>query len=335
MKRKKDNEEKRQHRKQLIMTTSMIMVSVLVISVASYAWYRITNTPKITNAEFTADTIGNLQISNVKDNNGVNIPEEYKDSIELFDGVSSENSNTMYLNPVTTEDGISFYKPVYNGDKIEKMQLLDEKNADDYKELHTKYVYEKKFFLKAGTDSLKQGKEKYYDIHFVGKSQDEISGSVSFDETTGTYVVGNKNTNDYDTAANSIRISFEFKNAQTGETVIYEPNSDKHNKGIAGTNMSSYTNKGDEKYGEYTTLKQLADKSFKISENSKGTDSMSDVICVIKEGVDVECTLRMWIEGTDEDCMNEIAADTMLGQIQFISTENLSYTASINVTEGN
>lgn len=52
--------------KQTAMTLAMIGVSTFVISVATYAWFMISNTPKIVSAEFTADTIGNLQISNVK-----------------------------------------------------------------------------------------------------------------------------------------------------------------------------------------------------------------------------------------------------------------------------
>ena len=31
--------------------------------------------------------------------------------------------------------------------------------------------------------------------------------------------------------------------------------------------------------------------------------------------------MRIWIEGMDEDCDNEIAADKMKGQIQFVSQE--------------
>lgn len=326
MKNKKTSEEKRQRRKQLTMTISMIIVSVLVISVASYAWYKLTNTPKIVSAEFTADTIGNLQISNVEVVDGADTPEEYKDAIGLFDGVSDADKAKMYLSPVTTEDGLKFFKPVYLEGKVDHLEPLDESDEDQNKELHTKYIYEKKFFLRAGSDKVDQDKAKYYDIHFIGMSQDEIGGAA-FDESTGTFII-KKDEDADETAAYSIRISFEFKNTQTGDVVIYEPNVDKSNP-VSGNNSVNYTNKDGEKYGEYTTLKQLSDKSF-LNDGYNGTAAQSGSICTIKEGDDVECTLRMWIEGTDKDCVNQIAADTMKGQIQFISTENLTY-----ITNGN
>ena len=326
MKNKKTSEEKRQRRKQLTMTISMIIVSVLVISVASYAWYKLTNTPKITSSEFTADTIGNLQISNVTVDNGVDKPEEYKDAIGLFDGVSDEDKAKMYLSPVTTEDGLRFFKPVYLEGKVDSLEYLDETDPEIYKELHTKYIYEKKFFLRAGSDNVDSDKAKYYDIHFIGMSQDEINGAT-FDDTTGTYIIKKADATG-ETAAYSIRISFEFKNTQSGDVVIYEPNSEKHNA-FNENNSVKYTNKSGEKYGEYDTLKQLSTKSF-VGDGKDGTAAQSGSICTIKEGDDVECTLRMWIEGTDDDCVNQIAADTMKGQIQFISTENLTY-----ITNGN
>ncbi len=326
MKSKKTSEEKRQRRKQLIMTISMIIVSVLVISVASYAWYKLTNTPKIVSAEFTADTLGNLQISNVKVVDNTDTPEEYKDAIGLFDGVSDEDKAKMYLSPVTTQDGLKFFKPVYLEGKVDHLDYLDETDPEIYKELHTKYIYEKKFFLKAGSDNVDSAKAKYYDIHFIGMSQDEIDGA-EFDESTGTFIIKKADATG-ETAAYSIRVSFEFKNTQTGDVVIYEPNSEKHNASNEN-NSVKYTNKDGEKFGEYTTLKQLSTKSF-LNDGYDGTPAQSGSICTIKEGDDVECTLRMWIEGTDVDCVNQIAADTMKGQIQFISTENLTY-----ITNGN
>ena len=55
--------------------------------------------------------------------------------------------------------------------------------------------------------------------------------------------------------------------------------------------------------------------------NNAELKAQSQPICTITEGVDVEITLRMWVEGMDKDCMHDIAADKMIGQIQFISKE--------------
>lgn len=328
--------EENQNKKQIIMTISMIIVSVLVISVTSYAWFKITNTPKITGAEFVADTLGDLKISDaVKDNSGNYTPVSYVDSINLFE---AGDLDKRYLSPVTTEDGISFYKPVYLEGKVDSLQLLNTSVEAQNKELHTKYMYEKKFFLKAG-NQVAADKAKYYDIHFIGMTQSEIlNNPASIDTTTGTYIIPNGTDNE--SAANAIRISFEVNEAakadattemnssvattSTSNVVIYEPNSNSDNGG-SDANMVTYVNGNNEKFGEYKTLKQFANKSFDVNNNNAELKAQSQPICTIKEGVDVEITLRMWVEGMDKDCMNDIAADKMIGQIQFISSENLDH----------
>ena len=315
-------EEKKKKYKQIIMTISMIAVSIFVISVASYAWYMISNTPKIVSAEFVADTIGNLQISNVKPDG---TPELYKNEINLFDGLAPEEINKIYLSPITTTDGVVFHKPIYVQGEIDHMELMDESVEAVKTELHTKYIYEKQFFLRAGNVSgtVDQDKAKYYDIHLLGQTTDEQSGASGFDINYGTYMRDRDLDNNDEplngSASYSMRISFVFENTKTGDKVIYEPNNDKNNT-ASQDNRSIYTNKTGETFGEYTTIKQKADKSF-----IDGDASMSDAICTIKEGVDVKVTMRVWVEGMDEDCTNEVAADKIFGQIQFISQENLTY----------
>lgn len=306
--------------KQTAVTVAMIFVSVFVISVATYAWFMITNTPKITQAEFVADTIGNLQISNAMGDEGAEKPEKYKSSIGLFDGVSDTDKAKLSLSPVTTENGTTFYKPVYAEGKISNMQLLNEKNADQKKELHSKYIYEKKFFLRAGASGVDADKAKIYNIHLVGQTKDEKAGGT-FDTSYGCFL---KDKSDAAvTAANAIRVSFVFENTQTGTKVIYEPNSDGNNKGEVNNNMLEYQKASSEKFGDYTTIKQKADKSFKVG-TAAGTAEKSETICTIKEGVDIKVTMRIWIEGMDKDCSNDVAADKIQGQIQFISDEKLS-----------
>lgn len=306
--------------KQTAMTVAMIFVSVFVISVATYAWFMITNTPKITQAEFVADTIGNLQISNATGTEGSEKPEKYKSSIGLFDGVSDADKKKLSLSPVTTEEGTKFYKPVYAEGKVSKMQLLDETNADEKKELHSKYIYEKIFFLRAGASGIDADKAKIYNIHLVGQTKAEKDGGA-FDTSYGCFL--NDKENAGVTAANAIRVSFVFENTQSGAKVIYEPNCDGENNGELNNNMLSYTNKTSESFGKYSTIKQNKKKSFKIT-GSSGTEEQSETICTIKEGVDIKVTMRIWIEGMDKDCSNDVAADKIAGQIQFISDEKLS-----------
>lgn len=313
---KKKRTDKLKISKQTAMTLAMIGVSTFVISVATYAWFMISNTPKIVSAEFTADTIGNLQISNVKVQNSKDTPEEYRSSIGLFDGVSDDDKAKLSLSPVTTEDGLKFFKPVYGSDgNVQKLEELAENTT-----LTTKYIYEKKFFLRAGASGVDSGKAKNYNVYLAGQTTTEAAtDSPTFDKNYGSFLMDSASGNT--TAAKAVRISFEFTGAVTGDSVIYEPNYDQHNSSTAGTNMSKYEKQTGENYGGYSTIQQYANKSFKVG-TSAGTKVKSAAICTIKEGQDVEVTMRIWIEGMDDDCVNEIAANKMTGQIQFVSQEN-------------
>lgn len=292
--------------KRTIMTILMIGISVLTISISAFAWFLITNTPKVENIELTADTIGTLMIA---DDVG-NKPGEYSDTLDLQGKVK----NSTYLSPVTTKDGLTFFAPIYTENKVTDLKKETNKTI-----LDTKYVYEKTFYLRAGEDAsqVDEDKAKIYDIYLVGSSADSNNGC--YVRQKGTDGDGNEIT-----AANSIRVSLTFEGGNSGDkvTVIYEPNSDKDNKGIEGKNMAYFAYGGADKawkeYGAYKTIQQDYDKSFTANSN---VSSRSTVLDTITEGKDIKVTMRIWLEGMDKDCVNQVAADEIIGQIQFGSEE--------------
>lgn len=300
--------------KQMSMSIVMVIVSVVILSISTYAWFLITNTPKAENITLMADTLGDLKIADIDDEGN---PLEYGDEIDLTNTTDVKS----YLSPVTTKDGISFFSPIYFEGKV-----TDLKEETDENRLHTKYVYEKEFYLRAGEakENVDADKAKNYDIFLVG---------TSTDTTNGCYMVQNSmdTTGNVITAANSLRVSLTFENviidgvaSDEKITVIYEPNCDKENEGEDGVNRAYFSYAGtdteSDKFGTYTTIQQYYDRSFVPNSNIQ---SRSEALCTIKEGEDVKVTMRIWLEGMDEDCVNEIAADEILGQIQFISEENL------------
>ncbi len=292
--------------KRTVMTMLMIGISIITISISAFAWFLITNTPKVENIELTADTIGMLQIAD--DAGGK--PAEYKDTLDLQGKVK----NSTYLSPVTTKDGISFFAPIYTENKVTDLRKETDKNV-----LGTKYVYEKTFYLRAGKDSTEvdEDKAKMYDIYLIGSSADTNNGC--FIKQKDTKGKGNEIT-----AANSVRVSLTFEGGNSGEavTVIYEPNTDKDNKGVKGKNMAYFDYKGKDsnskEYGAYATIQQNYDKSFTPNSN---ISSRSVVLDTITEGKDIKVTMRIWLEGMDKDCVNQVAADEIIGQIQFGSEE--------------
>lgn len=315
--------------KQMSLSIVMVIVSLIVLSVSTYAWFLITNTPKVKEIALTADTLGDLKIADVKtDDDGNKQPDTYGDEVDLT-GVKMGN---LYLSPCTTKDGISFFKPIYTEGEVTGVEEVTDDTL-----LHKKYIYEKDFYLKAGENTVTVGAEKNYDIYFVGYSTKDGSGTYVDDKEKAEL-----------TASNAIRISFTFSggNLETPVTVIYEPNSDRDNSGITeamseadGTtaNMANFVMKDTdaaeygtigEMYGTttpkakgYKTIKQLyEDHSFVPN---SGIATRSEALVTIKEGEDIHVTMKVWLEGTDKDCMDGVAADQIVGQIQFVSEENL------------
>lgn len=282
--------------RKLIMT---ICVMVLLLSTATFAWFSESNTPRVTNLALMAGASGSLLIA---DDTG-NGPGTYGEILDLSMAVGADQMDDAILNPVTTKDGISFYSPLYTGNVVTGV-----KQITDAQKLSSRYVYEKTFYLKAGPNPNLGGnvvttEGKLYNVY--------LAGHTGTSQTEGTHVTAaqTKTRTTNDTAANSMRISFQLED---GTMIIYEPNADASN---ADTKRAEDGVKN--QYGTYTTLKQSKDGHFIDSTNSYD----SPVLFTIKEGQDVKVTMRVWIEGTDLDCTNSIVLDEIMARFQFMSAD--------------
>lgn len=293
-------ENEKEHRKAGWLKSKLMvcLLYVAVLSTATYAWFTLNNKPKVFNLALTAGASADLLIA---DDLGGG-PGEYGEELNLRearqDPVAMEE---VELNPVTTMDAEKFYEPVYTGSTV-----TDVKEVTDPVELNQSYVYEKTFYLKAGALKTKSGRrvnarEKYYDIMLLGPEQeDEYTGCV-IEQAPGASTEGGA------TAANSIRIAFIVEGEE--EVSIYEPNSAQHNGGDKATNGVNY--------GTYETMKQPSPGA----DFEEGEGGNSKTMFTIKEEEDVLVTMRIWIEGTDDDCTNSIQMDEIIGNIQFISKD--------------
>lgn len=277
------------------------LLYLAVLATATFAWFTVNNKPKALNLELTAAAAGDLLIA---DDLGGG-PGEYGEELDLKTARQIVSMEEVTLNPVTTSDGENFYAPVYTGSTV-----TDTKQISNKEELNREYVYEKTFYLKAGSQKNKKGKKvvsgaaKSYEIMLLGPEENEKKNSGTWIRQADgvTSIVAS------DTAANSIRISFLVEGQ---EIAIYEPNSDRHNQ---DTEKAEDNVKGI--YGSYITLKQVSSGDFEGGENGN-----SQKLFVIEEDQDVKVTMRVWMEGTDEDCTNSNELDEIIGNIQFISSE--------------
>lgn len=296
---KKTRRRKSQRKAQQIkLAVIMIMVSVLVLSASTFAWYQLNNTAKITNMQFTADTMGNLLIA----------PEEggkegtYGHELDLELNNGSKKLLPATANSSAGKNGIEdFFSPTYapDGKSVTTLTALTDNTYE-------KYVYKKVFYIKSG-ETKDTGNQFALMLD---------AGSVTNSVWSGTYVK-DLDTSDC-TAANAIRISFVIES--TGEnssviaTKVYEPNYDGIQSGD-DTTSATYTGTDTASYGNaaYSTLL--------LQQSSSGafTNDTNTTLCTLDEGVPVRITMYVWIEGQDDQCVSEIALDNIGGQIQFVA----------------
>lgn len=299
-----EKREEKQEKKKVRSLKSKLLVCLLyvaVLSTATYAWFTLNNKPKVYNLTLTAGASADLLIA---DDLGGG-PGEYGEELDLKaarqDPVAMDE---VELNPVTTTDVKTFYEPVYEGSSVTSTNEIT-----DTATLNQNYVYQKTFYLKAGSLKTSSGKKvssnvKSYDIMLLGPRQEEEFTGCVIEQGEGGSAEGGA------TAANSIRIAFIVEEGQE-EVKVYEPNSGDHNTGDFATNAL------DSSYGGYKTLKQPTSGG----EFENGENGNSEVLFTIREEEDVKVTMLVWIEGTDDDCRNSIQMDKITGNIQFISKD--------------
>ncbi len=295
-------ERKKKNMQKLREPVLMICVLLAVLSTATFAWFQYSKSPRVSNLSILAGGSGILEIA---DDTGSG-PGEYGSELKLNFAKGNEEMENIVLNPVTTKNGIAFFTPIYTGNTVVNVKPISDKN-----QLHSKYVYEKSFYLRAGQnpymdeEGIVKTEGKLYDIFLGGPATStEYKGTHVYQaaDAIGSTVHG-------DTAVNALRISFELED---GTIIIYEPNSNVSNH---DTNRAEDRVKNE--YGNYTTIKQYKDGSFVNSDNGDN----SPYLFRIRENEDVKITMRVWVEGTDLDCTDSIALDKITAMFEFMSAD--------------
>lgn len=146
-----------------------------------------------------------------------------------------------------------------------------------------------------------------YHIRAVGASNSSpvkvglLGGDGNGSNPTGSFIVQNNAHSATRLAANAIRVGFKID----GNWIIYEPNADQNTDGTKAGN--SYT-------GPTSTLKQNSDGNFMTN---FGNGNISNTIFSLTDTQPHAIKMYVWIEGTDDQCVNEIQTDELKGQIQF------------------
>lgn len=263
------------------------------MSAATYAWFTLSNTAKATNLTMTVGDTTGLQIASDTGSG----PGTFGSSI-AFEKIDGK------LLPATTSDGSIFYKPDYtDGDVTGTTQtnvFLSKDNTGTDKE---GYYIQYKFYLKAlGEDT---------DIKLAEGS--DFDNGIYATNSQGTYILWKKPDNDTSTtlgvAAGAIRLS--FKNTTSGGNVtVFEPNSNLDSSSLnfqPGADFAKDSRPDDQKTPATVTVKH----------SKTGTIVTDETVLHLVHDKDSLIELNVWIEGTDAQCVNQISAKELIGQLVF------------------
>lgn len=294
MKRKTDERKKKAARKakKIRSIVMMALLCILLLSTATYAWFTLSNTAKVANLTMTVGEVNGLRVALPSSNGGAPSDEsKWSGKVELPE-IKGE------LMPANSRDGKTFSKPVYNEEgQVEKLEAVKDTEK----------------LTKSNSDSKKQG--YYYETTFYIQSLGEdakvklVQGENLGNESTrkGTYVRVKEYTNKSKgskNAAAAIRVSL----TANGQTKVYEPCADITDKSGTRAELA----KGVSFSAVSTDAAQNENGKF----NPGG--QYSNIVLNLKEDEKTLVTLRIWVEGTDDQCVNEIQLEKLVGQLQFV-----------------
>lgn len=289
----------------------MVLVCVLMLSAATYAWFTLSNTAKVANMTMTVGEVTGLQIAPDYNAGGTTgsvgtygsvlaFDQEYVDAADSSKKVTYNITGDLL--PATMITTSVMRKPVYAEDgtgEVISTSTLDQQDwmGNDGIAENTYYAYKTTFYLKA------LGEEEYV-IKLADRSAITKPG-VYQNGITGTYILNDK-TSDTDTfiGADAIRICLETNN----DKIIY-----------AANNVST-----DQKGTVAPTATNYLGGTLETVTNSQGTDGKftSNGTITLQGNEDTRVTMTIWIEGTDPDCANEMSLDNIIAQLQFVKVES-------------
>lgn len=293
----------------------MVLVCVLMLSAATYAWFTLSNTAKVANMTMTVGKVTGLQIApdHAANADTDGIVGKYGSSLVFGDEYeyTDTQKNVTYdikgdLLPATMVKTTTLKKPIYATDGSGKVKGIEDLATGDTMyndgvEDKTYFAYKTHFYLKV------LGNEDY-EVKLADRTGNLTTAGVYADGITGSYILNKDNTNTF-IGADAVRICLKVQDPNFGDqTIIYSSNSKDNQNGTVAEMETNYLGTGTTV--ESPTNTQKADGTFDKNQSFKLT-----------AGKDVRVEMTIWIEGTDVDCANQMSLETIRAQIQFVKVE--------------
>jgi hypothetical protein len=269
----------------------MLSLTVIALTTATYAWFTLSASTKVTELDLDVSAGANLRISTIDNGNDV---EDYFDEVVSDNGGASDGSEINWW--LEENYGVSLLAD----SSLPKMVLTPHTSGDG------KNFYLQTANLNGGDPSepnLTSGSYMEYELWFIAEKDMRVHLSTDSDEDgIWTHIEAtDQNTSEQENIINCVRMSFECEDDD--RTVVWEPYKN-------GTT----TLKGQAAASEVETL-ELPDQ-----DNMEYTDDT--YICELTANEQKKVTVRVWVEGEDDDCTDEVQKSQFRTYLRFQGTDS-------------
>ncbi len=317
--RQTPNGQKNKRKTLLIMLLLSLLILIPLCTVATYTWFNISRTPKVSDMEMTINANPGFELSWQPDTPD----DEWSKQLAFIDAID----NDTMLTPVTWSDAErSFYTARYGFDG--RITDIGQKLNDDM-------------------DA--NGRDGHYvKFTFYGRTHEKVNVSLapavtSADQTSsaGTYLIGKPEWQD-DTkthadggagAQNAVRVGLKITKLDEnlfeqddGEFFVYEPNADTHVDGSTGYEPTSALD-GGPLVPEYRLITQTTtswQESYPVEHGvvirTAGEFNKTPELFDLEPTEKVKIDVYIWLEGMDVDCVNAMQSAKIFANLQFDAT---------------
>lgn len=204
-------------------------------------------------------------------------------TVDLTANLPEGTDPNQMIHQVTVKNGEGpvFYKPFYAGGKVTDVNVIDGGLST--------YVARYDYYIRSVDGSVNVG----------------LKTATGTAGTDGSYV-RKADADDQNSAEAAVRVGIVLSDAPN-VMHIFEPNFEENE------NTGS---KAESEYALKPTSTVVADRTGVISTGKGTTDYISTTLFqATTEGKAV--TMYVWLEGTDDDCVDQIQADKLVGQLTF------------------
>lgn len=262
----------------------MLSLTIIALTTATYAWFTLSASTRVRELELDVSAGANLRISTI--DNGTDI-ENY------FDEVVSDNGGVR--------DGSEINSWLVDNYRISLSDMiLSPHTSGDGKNLYLRTANENGG--RASEPNLESGTYMQYELWFIAENDMRVHLSTDDDDDgIWTHITSSDtNSSSQSEIVNCVRISFECED--DNRMVIWEPNKD-------GRTVL----KGQAAAADIGTIELPGENNMVYTDDTW--------ICELDANTQKKVIVRVWVEGEDPDCTDDVQKSKFITWLRFQGTD--------------